>query len=125
MSYYLTIAFGGALGAMGRYWLTTATERYNSGFFPVGTFLVNLLGSLLIGIVFVILAEKIQLAAHLRPLVMIGFLGAFTTFSTFSIDALLLLQQGFYTTAVTYIAVSVAGCILAAWVGIYVTRMFI
>lgn len=123
MSYYLTIAFGGAVGAMSRYWLSTLSEKYNPGVFPIGTIVVNLLGSLLIGVFFVLLSEKIQMAAHLRPLVIIGFLGAFTTFSTFSIDALLLMQQGYYGTAAGYIAASVTSCILAAWVGMTVTRL--
>lgn len=125
MTYYLAIAIGGAVGAMSRYWLSTLAERYNSGFFPVGTLVVNLLGSLLIGVFFVLLSEKIQLAAHLRPLIIIGFLGALTTFSTFSIDALLLMQQGNYSTAAGYIVVSVTACITAAWFGMTITRLVV
>lgn len=123
MTYYLVIAFGGAIGAMSRYWLSTFTEKYNPGVFPLGTFVVNLVGSLLIGIVFVVVSEKLQLEPQLRPLVMIGFLGAFTTFSTFSMDALLLMQQGYYGTAAGYIVFSVISCLFAAWLGMAVTRL--
>jgi CrcB protein len=125
MSYYLIIALGGALGAISRYWLSSVAEKYNSGLFPVGTLTVNLLGSLLIGIFFVVLLEKIQLATHLRPLIIIGFLGAFTTFSTFSIDALLLIEQGHYATAAGYLLISVTSCITAAWIGMSVTRLVV
>lgn len=125
MTYYLAIALGGAVGAMSRYWLTTFAEKYNSGVFPLGTIAVNLVGSLLIGIFFVLLSEKIQLATHLRPLIIIGFLGALTTFSSFSMDALSLMQQGYYSTAAGYIVLSVTSCILAAWIGITVTRLVV
>ena len=107
MAYYLFIAIGGALGAVGRYWLMLTVERLNPGPFPVGTFIVNVIGSLLIGALFVVLNEKMQLAAHLRPLLMIGFLGALTTFSTFSLDAFLLIEQGHIATAITYLLTSV------------------
>jgi len=123
MAYYLFIAIGGALGAVGRYWLMLTVERLNPGPFPVGTFIVNVLGSLLIGVLFVVLSEKIQLAAHLRPLLMIGFLGALTTFSTFSLDAFLLIEQGHIATAVTYLLASVLVCLLAVSAGIGVTRL--
>jgi len=123
MAYYLFIAIGGALGAVGRYWLMLTVERLNPGPFPAGTFIVNVLGSLLIGVLFVVLSEKIQLAAHLRPLLMIGFLGALTTFSTFSLDAFLLIEQGHIATAVTYLLASVLVCLLAVSAGIGVTRL--
>jgi len=125
MSYYLAIAFGGAAGALCRYWLTSLAEHHNSTVFPVGTFVVNVVGSLLIGVLFILVTEKIQLAAHLRPLLMIGFLGALTTFSTFSLDALLLMQEGYFGTALAYILVSVVSCLLAAWAGISLVRLLI
>ncbi|MEZ5491973.1 MAG: fluoride efflux transporter CrcB [Gammaproteobacteria bacterium] len=125
MSYYLAIALGGAFGAVCRYWLISLAERHNTGLFPVGTLAVNVVGSLLIGILFVMLTEKIQLAAYLRPLLVIGFLGALTTFSTFSLDALLLMQQGLFFSALSYIVASVVSCILAAWAGMSLVRYVI
>lgn len=125
MSYYLAIACGGAAGALCRYWLTSLAEHHNTSTFPVGTFVVNVLGSLLIGVLFILVSEKIQLAANLRPLLMIGFLGALTTFSTFSLDALLLIQEGYLGTAIAYILGSVVSCLVAAWAGMSLVRLLI
>lgn len=125
MYYYLAIAFGGAAGAVSRYWLSTTVERFNGTTFPLGTFFVNILGSFLIGVFFIILAEKLQLVDQWRPIIMIGFLGAMTTFSTFSLDALLLFQQGHYNTAFFYILSSVVLCLLAAFCGMQITRVIL
>ena len=122
---YLAIAFGGALGALSRYWLTVSMERFNSTGFPLGTFVVNLLGSFLIGLLYIILAEKLSVADQWRPVIITGFLGAMTTFSTFSLDALLLFQQGQYNTALFYVLSSVMICIFAAYVGMQIARMLL
>ena len=122
---YLAIAFGGALGALSRYWLTVSIERFNSTGFPLGTFVVNLLGSFLIGLLYIILAEKLSVAEQWRPVIITGFLGAMTTFSTFSLDALLLFQQGQYNTALFYVLSSVMICIFAAYVGMQIARMLL
>ena len=100
-------------------------QRFNGSSFPLGTFSVNILGSFLIGVFFVVLAEKAQLAEPWRPLVTVGFLGAMTTFSTFSLDALLLFEQGHYNTALFYIVSSVALCLFAAFAGMQVTRVML
>lgn len=123
MYQYLAIALGGAAGAMTRFWLHSLAEAYNRSNFPLGTFLVNIAGSLLIGIFFVIFAEKTQLDAQWRPIVIVGFLGAMTTFSAFSLEALLLLEQGLYNTALFYILSSIIVCLLAAFAGMQVTRL--
>lgn len=125
MSYYLAIAFGGAAGALCRYWMTSLVEHHNTTTFPLGTLVVNVVGSLLIGVLFILVSEKFQLAASLRPLLMIGFLGALTTFSTFSLDALLLMQEGLFVTALTYILASVVSCLFAAWAGMSLVRILI
>ncbi|MEX0618194.1 MAG: fluoride efflux transporter CrcB [Pseudohongiellaceae bacterium] len=122
MNYYLAIGLGGAVGAMSRYWLSTLVETFNGTRFPLGTFAVNLIGSILIGVSFVILTEKIHLAEQWRPLIMIGFLGAFTTFSAFSLEALLLMQQGHHRVALGYLITSVMACVLGAWSGMQFTR---
>ena len=119
------IALGGALGAVSRYYLSVAAERWNSGTFPLGTFTVNLVGSLLIGFCFVVFLEKLHLVDTWRPLLVIGFLGALTTFSTYSLDALLLIQQGNYNTAILYIISSVLVCLLAAFIGMQLGRIVI
>ncbi|MAM49395.1 MAG: fluoride efflux transporter CrcB [Gammaproteobacteria bacterium] len=122
---YLAIAFGGALGAVSRYWLTVSIERFNGTGFPLGTFMVNLLGSFLIGLLYIFFAEKLSVADQWRPVIITGFLGAMTTFSTFSLDALLLFQQGHYNTALFYVLSSVMMCIFAAYVGMQIARMLL
>ena len=125
MSTYIAIAFGGALGAVSRYWLHSAVQRFNDSGYPLGTFAVNVLGSFLIGIFFVLLAEKAQIAEQWRPVIVVGFLGGLTTFSTFSLDALLLFEQGHYNTALFYIISSVALCLIAAFAGMQITRVML
>lgn len=125
MNTYLAIAFGGAFGAVSRFWLHSAVQRLNGSNFPLGTFAVNLLGSFLIGVFFVVLAERAQLSEPWRPLIVVGFLGAMTTFSTFSLDALLLFEQGHYNTALFYILSSVVLCLLAAFAGMQLTRVML
>ncbi|MFN3163075.1 MAG: fluoride efflux transporter CrcB [Pseudohongiellaceae bacterium] len=121
----LAIALGGALGAVGRYWLTVAANQLNSSSFPLGTFLVNVLGSFLIGACFILFLEKLHLVDTWRPLLMTGFLGAFTTFSTYSLDTLLLFQQGLYNTAFLYLFSSVLVCLGAAYAGMQLTRVLL
>ena len=89
----------------------------------MGTWLVNVLGSFLIGACFIFFLERLQLVDTWRPLVMTGFLGAFTTFSTYSLDTLLLFQQGHYNTALLYLISSVLVCLGAAFAGMQLTRM--
>ena len=122
---YLAIAFGGALGALSRHWLTVSIERLNGMGFPLGTFVVNLLGSFLIGLLYILFAEKLSVADQWRPVIITGFLGAMTTFSTFSLDALLLFQQGHYNTALFYVLSSVMICIFAAYVGMQIARILL
>jgi len=125
MHTYLAIALGGAFGAVSRYWLSEAVEKFNGTGFPLGTFVVNLLGSLLIGILFIVFTEKVELAPYYRSILMVGFLGAMTTFSTFSLDALLLFQQGHYNTALFYILSSGIVCLGAAYTGVVVSRLLL
>jgi len=123
MNLYIAIASGGALGALARYWLTGFTESFNSSTFPMGTFVVTVLGSLIIGLVFILMAEKMVLSEQWRPLITVGFLGAMTTFSTFSLDALLLFQQGHYNSALLYVLATVLVCIFAAFAGMQLARL--
>ncbi len=122
MPTYVAIAIGGAFGAVIRYWLSTSMEHLNGSTFPVGTFSVNVFGSFLMGALFILFMEKAELIAAYRPLLAIGFLGAMTTFSTFSLDALLLFQQGHYNTALFYVLSSVIICIFAVYFGMLLAR---
>jgi CrcB protein len=122
MPTYVAIAIGGAFGAVIRYWLSTSVEHLNGSSFPLGTFSVNVFGSFLMGALFILFMEKAELIAAYRPLLAIGFLGAMTTFSTFSLDALLLFQQGHYNNALFYVLSSVIICIFAVYFGMLLAR---
>ena len=122
MNTYIAIAIGGAFGAISRYWVSESMEKVNGTGFPLGTFTVNLLGSFLIGVLFIVFAEKLEIAQQWKSLLIVGFLGAMTTFSAFSLDTLLLFQQGQYNTALFYIFSSVIACLFAAYAGIQLTR---
>ncbi|MDX2503003.1 MAG: fluoride efflux transporter CrcB [Gammaproteobacteria bacterium] len=116
------IAAGGALGAVMRFWVSGGVYVWLGRDFPYGTLSVNLIGSFIIGIVFVLLTERLTLGAEVRAFVMIGFLGAFTTFSTFSLETLILLQEGLLVKAAANIIASVFLCIIATWGGIILAK---
>jgi fluoride exporter len=122
---YLAVAFGGALGAMSRYWVYNVFPGWADAKFPYATFTVNVLGSFLIGIAFIVITERAQISPEWRGIITVGFLGAFTTFSTFSMDTLGLIQQAQYWTALIYIMSSVLICIFAAWLGLTMARELI
>ena len=121
---YLAVAFGGALGAMSRYWVYNSYAHLDSRF-PWATLTVNVAGSFLIGIAFILITERLELGPYWRGIVTVGFLGAFTTFSTFSMDTIGLLEQGQYTSAIIYVLSSVAVCIIAAWLGLSLAKILI
>ncbi len=119
----LAVATGGALGAVSRYWLAGILND-KADRLPVGTLTCNILGSLVMGILFVLIMEKTRLSPELRPLLMVGFLGAFTTFSSFSLETVALLQEGHIMSALIYVLLSVLMCIAALSAGIWITRLF-
>ena len=121
--HWLSIAIGGAMGAMGRYWVSSCLLPISSYKFPYATFSVNVIGSLLMGILYVLIVERGGLPEQVRHLLMVGFLGAFTTFSTFSLDAISLWQNGGQTMALIYVFSTVFSCLLAIIVAIWLTRL--
>ena len=118
----LMIAAGGAVGSLMRFLLSSGVHRLAGRDFPYGTLSVNVIGSLLMGILYIVLVERASLGAEWRALLLVGFLGAFTTFSTFSIETLNLLENGELLKAGTNVFLSVFLCILAAWSGVIVGR---
>ncbi len=116
------IAAGGALGAIMRFLVSTRVYAWLGRDFPYGTLSVNVIGSFFIGIAFVLLTERLTVGAEMRAFIMIGFLGAFTTFSTFSMESLFLLQEGLLAKAMTNVLLNVVLCIIATWGGIIVSR---
>ena len=123
MSEIIAIALGGALGAVSRFWAVNLTSLWLGDEFPYGILIVNILGSLAIGIVFVFLVERAILPVAWRSAVMIGFLGAFTTFSTFSLQTLGLLEAGRFLAASVYMISSLVICVLAAALGMFIARL--
>ena len=122
MTQILAIAAGGAVGAVLRFWLSTAVHAGLGRGFPYGTLAVNVLGSLLMGLLYALLLERMDVGPEVRAALLIGVLGAFTTFSTFSIETLNLIEQADYLKAVLNTLLSVLLCLLAAWGGLLLGR---
>jgi CrcB protein len=123
----IAIALGGSAGALARFGMATLIQQWASQHsfwqnLPLGTWLVNILGSCATGILYVLLTEKLLLAESWRPLLVVGFLGAFTTFSSFSLETLQLLERGMALQALLYTLSSVLFCLLACWLGMALTR---
>jgi CrcB protein len=118
----LAIASGGAVGALFRYWVSSGVYGLLGRGFPFGTLAVNVLGSLVMGFLYVLLLERMVVSAELRGALLIGLLGAFTTFSTFSIETLNLLEQAEFLKAGLNILLSVVACVLACWFGLVLGR---
>ncbi|GEL17976.1 fluoride efflux transporter CrcB [Pseudonocardia asaccharolytica] len=118
---YAVIAVGGALGALARWGVGLALPTHQ-GEFPLGTFLINVAGCLLIGMLIVLITEVRPAHPLVRPFAATGFLGGFTTFSTYATDAQYLLLHGHIGTAVGYLAATLAGAVAATWVGITVAK---
>ena len=118
----LAIAAGGAIGALLRFWMSNGIYSLVGRTFPYGTLAVNVLGSLLMGLLYVLLIDKLVLGAHWRAALLVGLLGAFTTFSTFSIETLNLIEEGELVRALLNVLLSVVLCLGAAWVGMLMGR---
>lgn len=119
----IAIACGGAFGALSRYFIIGIVTDWLGKDFPFGTLFVNVLGSFLIGILYVVVVLKMHLSPELKSILVVGFLGAFTTFSTFSLEAFNFISQGLLLSAVTYILSSVILCILAVWAGVSLAKL--
>ncbi|MDB4456343.1 fluoride efflux transporter CrcB [bacterium] len=124
----MAVGLGGALGAIFRYAISLwAIQRFEA-LLPtaalIGTLIANAVGAFLIGVLFVVITEKGIIAESWRPFLVVGFLGALTTFSTFSIETVGLLQQGEWLSAMVYILGSVIICLLLTWAGIELARWY-
>jgi fluoride exporter len=115
------VAAGGALGAAARYGVGLALP-HGSGSFPLDTFLINVVGCLLIGALIVVITEWTQAHPLVRPFLVTGILGGFTTFSTYAVDTEQLLAVGRVGTAAAYLAGTAAAAVAATWAGIRLAR---
>jgi fluoride exporter len=120
----LAVGAGGAVGSVLRFVLSSAVSRLAGTAFPYGTVLVNVIGSFLIGLLYVWLMERTGARPDLRAFLIVGVLGGFTTFSSFSLETVTLLMQQSYVRAVANVVCSVLLCIGSTWLGIMLARQF-
>ncbi len=121
---YLFVAIGGACGASLRFYIYQLVLNWLGKGFPFATLMVNIIGSLIMGVVYQLIElEILSITVH-RTLLGVGFLGAFTTFSTFSLDSLLLFQQGEVLKASLNVLLNVFLCIGAAGLGMCLVNTF-
>ena len=116
----LSVALGGALGAVARYLTNVGAGRLFGAGFPYGTLTVNIVGSFLMGVLVVVLAERGGM--RFAPLLMTGLLGGFTTFSAFSLDAVTLYERGQVGVAAGYVAASVVLSLAGLFAGLALAR---
>ena len=122
MTQVLVIAAGGAVGALLRFWTSSWVYNLTGRGFPYGTLVVNVLGSLVMGFLYIYLIERSSLGPEWRAALLVGLLGAFTTFSTFSLETMNLIEGGELIKAAMNILFSVILCLGAAWAGMIVGR---
>ena len=122
MNQLLAIAAGGAVGSVLRFLTSTWVHSFAGRDFPYGTLTVNVLGSLVMGFLFVLFLDRLSDNAVLRAGILIGALGGFTTFSSFSIETFNLIEQGDLVRAMLNIVGSLILCVSATWLGVMIGR---
>jgi len=119
---YLAVALGGVVGCCARYGVTQAVHAVYGRNFPLATLIINVLGCLAMGFLFFATLERVNLSPVMRTALLTGVLGGFTTFSTFAMEALLLVEDGETARAALYLFLSVFLGLAAALLGAYVAR---
>lgn len=124
MSKILLIGAAGLIGTLLRYWLSNVVARRYGEAFPLGTMLVNIIGCFLAGLLFYLMQERFAINQTLRAVVMIGFLGGFTTFSSYGLQTFTLLRDGEFAFAALNLIISNAVGLLMVWAGYAVAKAF-
>lgn len=121
---YLAVAAGGALGAVLRYYLGGTALGRAAAPFPTATFVINVTGSFVLGLFLTLATERFHVSTHLRLAIAVGFVGAYTTFSTFEYETAKLIEDGDVTRALLNVLLSFVAGLLAVWLGIFAARGF-
>ncbi|HEV2274661.1 MAG TPA: fluoride efflux transporter CrcB [Acidobacteriaceae bacterium] len=122
MQKYLFIALGGALGAIARYWVGSSVAGRMGSKFPYGTLLVNLTACVILGFSLTWLGRRTEVNPAWRFVIPVGFIGAYSTFSTFEWETFSSLQSGAFLLSSVYVAVSLLLGLIAIWVGVLLAR---
>ena len=122
MDRYLMIALGGAAGAVARYQLAAIVQARIPAGFPLGTFVVNVSGCLVMGVAMTLLTERVVVHPNWRFLIPIGFIGAYTTFSTFELETFRAISEGSWVIGVGNVVASVVVGYIALWLGVVAAR---
>ena len=124
MEKLLSVAIGGAAGALARYGTVVIYQRYSPTTFPIAILTVNVLGSLLFGLVWAYAEDRDWVSENMRLLVLTGFLGSFTTFSTFAFDEAMFFRSGSWAIFVANLLISNAAALAAVFVGFRIGKVF-
>lgn len=126
MNHLLAIALGGSVGSVLRYLVSSGVYVWLGRGFPYGTLAVNVMGSLLFGLLAEILTlQRVAMVAEFRSAMLVGFFGGFTTFSSFAFETVTLLEQGNLTKAAYNIFISVTACLFGMWLGLLAGRLLV
>ncbi len=124
MEKFVFIGLGGFLGSIARYGLASFVQTKTESLFPYGTMLVNVLGCFFIGLLMTLFQERIVVGENIRLFLIIGVLGGFTTFSSFSYDTFAMVKTGNLLGAGLNAGISLFGCLIATWIGFFVAENF-